>query len=380
MIPRPHIALNGHLLSGESSYRSAGIHGYIFNTLARLPEAGPEFDFSLFMGRGLLPEGLRMETRRSRLPTDRPAVRILWEQLLAPLELARLHPSLLHGMAFTTPLLWGGETVVTIFDMSFVRYPERLGWSRRWYLTIFTRLSARKARRVIAISESGRAEIEALLGVDRSRIDVAVPGVSDDFRPAPRRDVKAFRTEHGLPDRFILHLGTLEPRKNLETLIRAYARLPQRHQVKLVLVGARGWQTDPLFRLIGNLGVGQDVILAGYAAPQALPLWYASAEVFAYPSLYEGFGLPVLEAMACGTPVIVSSATSLPEIVGGDGVQVDPADVDAWREAIATLLDAPSLRADLAERGRARALTFSWDRTAEQTVRAYRAALGLGIN
>jgi glycosyltransferase involved in cell wall biosynthesis len=337
-------------------------------------------DFSVFLGKGRLPDGLRMGMHTSRLPTDSPVFRILWEQMLAPLALSRLRPSLLHAMAFTSPLLWRGSTVVTILDMSFVRYPERLTASRRWYLTLFTRLSARRACRVIAISESGKAEIASLLGVDLARIDVALPGVSDDFQPIPRREVKMFRAEHGLPERFILYLGTLEPRKNLETLVRAFARLPQRSQVRLVLAGAKGWQIDPLFQLIEQLGIAQDVILPGYIAPQALPLWYASAEVFVFPSLYEGFGLPVLEAMACGTPVIVSNATSLPEIVGADGLQVDPEDVDAWREAIASLLESSSQRAGLAERGRARASQFSWDRTAEQTVSTYRTALEIRSN
>ena len=376
MSPRPHIALNGHLLSGKSSYRSAGIHGYLYNTLIRLPDAAPEMDFTVMVGRGRSLEGLRMGKQVSVLSTEHPIVRIIWEQLLAPLALARLRPALLHGMAFTTPVLWRGPTVVTIFDMSFVRYPGRLTRSRRWYLTWFTRLSARRARRVIAISESGRREIAELLGIDPARIDVALPGVSADFRPVPAHEVAAFRAQKGLPDRFILYVGTLEPRKNLETLVRAYASLPQRKQVKLVLVGAKGWQTDPFFRLIEQLDLAQDVILPGYSAPGELPLWYASAEVFAFPSLYEGFGLPVLEAMACGSPVVVSDATSLPEVVGEDGLQVDPLDVDAWREALAGLLDDPARRADWSARGRERASHFSWQETARQTVASYRAALG----
>jgi glycosyltransferase involved in cell wall biosynthesis len=376
MSPRPHIALNGHLLSGESSYRSAGIHGYLYNTLIRLPDAAPEMDFTVMVGRGPTLEGLRMGKQVSLLSTERPVVRIFWEQLLAPLALARLKPALLHGMAFTTPLLWHGTSVVTIFDMSFMRYPDRLTRGRRWYLTWFTRLSARRAKRVIAISESGRQEIAALLGLDPARIDVALPGVSADFKPFPAAEVAGFRTRMGLPERFILHVGTLEPRKNLETLIRAYAGLSQRDQVKLVLVGAKGWQTGPFFQLIEELGLTLDVILPGYSTPGELPLWYASAEVFAFPSLYEGFGLPVLEAMACGAPVVVSNTTSLPEIVGNDGLQVDPLDVEAWREALTGLLDDPVRRADLSARGRERASHFSWEQTAWQTVASYRAALG----
>jgi glycosyltransferase involved in cell wall biosynthesis len=375
MPARPHIALNAHLLSGESSYRSAGIHAYIYNTLIRLPAAGPDLDYTAFVGTGQLPDAARLLARRSRLPTHNPVIRIVWEQAIAPFELARLKPSLLHGMAFTTPLLWPGKTVVTVFDMSFARYPERLSASRRGYLSLFTRLSARRASRVIAISESGKAEIETLLGIEGWRIAVAVPGVSADFCPALPADVEDFRLRQGLPQRFILYVGTLEPRKNLETLIRAYARLPQRGKVKLALVGATGWQAEPVFRLIEDLEMGEDIIIAGYASPTALPLWYSAAEMFVYPSLYEGFGLPVLEALACGAPVIASNATSLPEVVGPEGILVEPMDVDAWCDAMASLLDDPTRRADLSARGPVRAATFRWDRTAEQTVAAYRAAL-----
>ena len=327
------------------------------------------------VGRGRSLEGPRMGNQVSLLSTTRPIVRIIWEQLFAPLTLAQLRPALLHGMAFTTPLLWRGKSVVTIFDMSFVRYPDRLTRARRWYLKWFTRLSARRAERVIAISESGRREISGLLGIDPRRIDVAVPGVAGDFRPVPAAEVAAFRSRMGLPERFILHVGTLEPRKNLETLVRAYAGLPQRDHVKLVLVGAKGWQIDPFFRLIEELDLARDIILAGYSAPGELPLWYASSEVFAFPSVYEGFGLPVLEAMACGAPVIVSNATSLPEIAGSDGLLVDPLDVEAWREALAGLLDDPARRADLSAHGRERASQFSWEQTARHTVASYRAAL-----
>lgn len=373
--PRPHVALNAHLLSDEASYRSAGIHGYLFNTLAHLPAADPDLSFTLLVGRGRLPDHAAWRISRSRISTRHPLARIAWEQVIAPLQLAQLRPDLLHGMGYALPLMWRGPSLVTIYDLSFLRYPERLGAARRLYLRAITRVSARQARRVIAISESGKTEIAGLLGVPPGQIDVAVPGVGPEFRPLPDREVADFRIRHNLPGRFILHVGTLEPRKNLETLLHAYARLPQRPAVRLALVGGRGWQTGPIFALIEALGLQQDVWLPGYVSNEALPMWYNAADLFVYPSLYEGFGLPILEAMACGLPVIASDTTSLPEAVGPGGLLVPPLDAEAWAQAMARLLDDAALRQEQIERGRRWAGQFTWNNTARLTAAAYRRAL-----
>lgn len=373
-----HVALNAHLLSGEASYRSAGIHGYLYHTLACLPDADPALRYTAFVGAGQPPANERLQVLRSKLPTQNPLVRIVWEQIIAPLALMRLRPDLLHGMAFSVPLLWNGPSVVTIFDLSFLRYPERLGWARRLYLRWATRISVARARRVIAISESGKREISELLGVPESKIDVAMPGVSERFRPFDRFEIDDFRKAKSLPERFILYLGTLEPRKNLDTLLRAYAALPQRNEVKLVLAGGQGWQTTPIFALMEQLNLKDDVLLPGFIPGDELPLWYNASEVFAYPSIYEGFGIPVLEAMACGVPVVASNTTSLPEAVGSAGVLVTASDVDAWRDALGSLLDNAALRAELAIRGQAHAQNFTWHNTARQTVESYRRALKAG--
>jgi glycosyltransferase involved in cell wall biosynthesis len=376
MSDHAHIALNAQLLSGEESYRSAGIHRYLLNTLVNLPKVDPALSFTVFTGKARLPDADRWTVRRSRLPTGSAAGRIVWEQALAPLALAQVRPDLLHGMAFALPLLWGGPSVVTIFDLSFLRYPDRLSTSRRLYLRLITRFSAHRAHRVLAISQSGKAEIAALLGVPSGKIDVAVPGVEPDFCPLPVRQVADFRVRYGLPGRFILYLGTLEPRKNLEILLRAYADLPQRGVVKLLLVGGKGWQTEPIFALIEQLGLADDVVTPGFVPRETLPLWYNASEVFVYPSVYEGFGLPLVEAMACGVPVVASNTTSLPEAVGQDGLLLPPDDVGAWSSALAALLDDAPARADLAARGQRRARQFTWERTARQTVLSYHRALG----
>ena len=375
MASHAHIALNAHLLSGTAGYRSAGIHGYLYNTLACLSAVDPTLCYTVFVGKGQLPPGMAHAAHRSRWPTTNPLARIAWEQIAAPATLGRLHPDLLHGMAFATPLLWGGPSVVTVYDLSFIRHPERLNASRRLYLRWITASSCRRARRVIAISESSKREMNALLSIALDRIDVAPPGVGPDFRPLPRRMVENFRQCEGLPERFMLFVGTLEPRKNLDMLLRAYAQLPQRGAVKLALVGDRGWLYEPILALIEELGLHDDTLMPGYISGESLPLWYNSSELFVYPSLYEGFGLPLLEAMACGTAVVAADATSLPEVVGPAGVLVPPSDVAAWVRALSRLLDDHVARADYGARGQERAASFTWERTAKQTVLTYRRAL-----
>ena len=187
----------------------------------------------------------------------------------------------------------------------------------------------------------------------------------------------AFRQEKGLPSDFLLSLGTLEPRKNLGLLLRAYARLRASgvRPPPLVLAGAKGWMYESLYSQVEHLGIGDGVRFQGYVPPDELSLWYNAATCFVYPSLYEGFGLPPLEAMACGTPVLSSNTASLPEVVGNGGLLLDPLDETAWADALARILDTPGLRRELSERGQDQADQFSWGRAAEETVHVYHRAL-----
>ena len=370
-----HIGLNAHLLSGQAGYRRAGIHGYIAHTLAHLPDVDPDLRYTVFVGEGAPPEHSRLLVRRSRLPTGRPAVRILWEQTVLPWQLDGL--DLIHGLAFVTPLLARCPSVVTVYDLSFLHYPERLPAARRLYLRTFTGISCRRARRVITISRSGADDVHRLLGIPRDRIDVAVPGVHPDYFPRPAETVEAFRARQGLPARFLLHVGTIEPRKNLPVLLQAYARLPEavRREVPLILVGGRGWGMAELEAAIAAGGLQDSVRLAGYVPDEELPLWYSAATAFVYPSVYEGWGMPVVEAMACGTPVLVSDASSLPEAAGDAGLCLPPHDVEAWTAALGRALHDADWRREATEKGPAHAAMFSWEKTARAIARSYRQAL-----
>lgn len=377
-----HIGLNAHLLTAQAGYRSAGISGYIANLLRALPAADPALRYTVFAGpQAALPADSRLRVRRSAWRTEHPLARILWEQIAQPLALERDRPDLVHQLAFVAPVLARRPFVVTVYDLSFVHFPERLPPARRRYLRLLTRWSCQRARRVIAISRSTAADLTATFGLSPERIDVAVPGVDEAFRPLPRTEVEAFRARAGLPDRFLLYLGTLEPRKNLPLLLRAYAALPasDRSAAPLVLAGARGWMVGAIDRALDEHDLRGSVRLPGYVPAQDLPLWYNAAEALVYPSLFEGFGLPVIEAMACGIPALVADTSSLPEAVGDMGVCLPPDDAAAWTNALAHTLHDTVWRAEAGQRGRERAREFTWARTAAQTAASYRRALGVSV-
>jgi len=369
-----HVAINAHLLSGQDSYRSAGVHQYILHLLRHLDDANEDLRFSALVGADALEPESDLRLLRSRWRTGRPHARILWEQLVQPGALRRIEADLVHGPVFVGPLLAPCPVVVTIHDLSFIRFPHLFRTANRLYLTVMTRLSARRARRLIAVSEHAATEAVTLLGVPRERIDVVYHGVDPEFRPLPADDVAAFRRRRQLPERFLLFVGTLEPRKNLERLIEAFSRVDA-DDTKLVLVGGKGWLYEDLFEEVEALGLQEAVSFAGYVRSEELPFWYNAATALAYPSLYEGFGMPVTEAQACGTPVLTSNTSSLPEAAGDAALLVDPDDVEAIAGGLSRILRDDALREGLAARGLTHARAFDWSRTARRTTEVYRRAL-----
>ena len=372
-----HVGVNAHLLSLAESYRSAGINWYIYNLLHYLPEMASDMEYTVFTSeRRYVPApGIRLQV--FRLPTNRPPVRILWEQAFQPWAVRRAKLDLLHSPAFVGPLVSACPLVVTVHDLSFLFFPQGFRALNRSYLRLFTRLSVRRAQRVLAVSESTKRDLVTYYGLSPAKVDVVYNGVDGSFRPLPADQVAAFRRQTGLPDRFMLFVGTLEPRKNVVRLIEAYARL-SKERPPLVLVGGRGWLYDQIFSRVEALNLSGQVHFAGYVLAEDLPLWYNAADLFVYPSLYEGFGLPPLEAMACGTAVITSTASSLPEVVGKAGLTIDPTDTEALATAMGQVLRARDLREQMQAEGLARAQSFSWEKTAQQTVDSYRRALIAG--
>ncbi len=368
------IGLNARLVGTDRTYRRTGISRYIASLIEHLPGAlGPD-DELIVVGRPDPTDG--------RSPLDRfrqhPAARIAWEQTALPPLARRGRWDLTHSPVNVAPLLSAGRSVVTVHDLAFVTAPETMPAGRRRYLTALTDHSVQHAARVIAVSESTRRDLATWFGVDPGRVTVTPLAAEERFRVSSPEALDVFRTRSGQARPYILSVGTREPRKNSATLVRAFASLAGEIPHDLVLVGPQGWLGGELDDALAALPapVRERVRRTGFVDDEDLPLWYGAADVFAYPARYEGFGLPVLEAMACGTPVVTSNVSSLPEVAGDAGLLVSPDDPAALAGAIRGVIANHSLATDLSRRGRQRASLFSWSATAQLTVGAYRAALG----
>lgn len=383
MLRPQRVGLNAHLLSLERNYRGAGINGYIYQLLRHLPEAGgdesPVLQYRAYLHDAQFEAQRGLSVTRSRWDTGGPWQRIAWEQ--TRLAAFSRDLDLLHGLAFATPLSCACPTVVTVHDLSFLRFPNAFRRFNRSYLSFITRISTRRAARVIAVSESTRQDVIRFFGVPGERVVVVPNGVAEAFRPADPAAVADFRRNKGLPERFILFLGTLEPRKNIVRLLEAYALWLHERPTSakdaptLVIAGAKGWFYETIFARVNELRLDERVIFPGFVPTEELPWWYRAAELFVYPSLFEGFGLPVLEAMACGTPTITSNASSLPEVAGDAALLIDPEDTEGLAGALARVLAEPEVAAKLRAAGLRQAARFSWARTAAQTVGVYRTSL-----
>lgn len=375
-----HVVLNAQLLSRAHSFRTAGISRHIYHLLRELARDPRGHRFDVFVP-DLPPreDPVRANGALRFHPTGaltaRPPVRIAWEQTMYPLRLAGLRPALVHNLAYAAPLAWAGPSVLTIYDLSFLRFPEAFKRGNRLYLSTITRLSARRARRIVTISEHTKRDVVDLFGVSPERVDVTYLAADARYRPLPSAEVEAFRRAQRLPEVFLFYLGTLEPRKNLVGLLEAYARMAI-PRPPLVVAGATGWRYSPIFDRMRALRLGEDEVrFLGFVPEEDLPLWYNAARLFTFPSLYEGFGLPILEAMACGTPVVTSNAASLPEVGGEAAIQVPPNATDLLAREMQRVVDDADQRARMRQAGLEQARRFRWETMADQTVQCYERAV-----
>lgn len=282
---------------------------------------------------------------------------------------------LYHQPSFV-PHVFPGRTIVTVHDMSYRVFPQ---YHPRYRVLLFTAFEnrIRSADKIITVSEYSRQEIADWLKIPAESIVVTYLGVGSQYRMLTVSDEKRcyIKSKYHLPEQFILYVGTIEPRKNLKRLVEAYQlfRLEQpRSELKLVLAGGKGWLYDDIFTRIKELHLEQEIVVTGYVASADLPYFYNLAMALVYPSLYEGFGLPLLEAMSCGTPVISSKTSSIPEVVGEAGLLVDPYKANELAEALYRVASSVSLRENMSILGLERARQFSWKKCAQQTIQVYR--------
>lgn len=314
--------------------------------------------------------------RLRRIPLPDGYTTILWQRARLPLPVEALigPQDICHFPDFVMPPVWRARTVLTIHDLSFRLVPEAADPGLRSYLNRVVPRSARRTDLILTDSVATQRDVIALLGVPVARTAVLYSGVGPEFRPiddpAQRNTV---RRRYALPERFIMSLGTLQPRKNYRRLIAAYGALAAAGHIDwdLVIVGRPGWLYDDLAADVRHLSLEGRIHFLTHTVDADLPTLYSLAEVFVLVSLNEGFGLPPLEAMACGTPVIVSDTSSLPEVVGEAGVQVNPLDTTAIAQSIGALMADPARRLALRERGFRQAAQFTWERAADQLADHY---------
>ena len=359
-------------------HRHAGLGRYAYELFLALRAEDPDNEYLIFFNN---PVRAQIDPPLDRFPQlTSPLSYKPWRlsALLAHfLQISQdsLFPkvNIFHATDHLLPRLSSIKGVFTLHDLIFLFHPQTHKPLNRWFLTLMMPRFLRVADAVIAVSECTKRDAVRYYGIPEEKIIVIYEGVNPRFRPAGPETVAAVRQKYGLPERFILYVGTIEPRKNLTTLLEAFHHLTtlQPCDLRLVIVGKRGWLYEGFFRRLRELGLEERVHFTGYVPDEDLPALYSAADLFVFPSLYEGFGLPVLEAMACGTPVVCSNTSSLPEVAGDAALLVPPTDVRGLAEAMARVLTDETLRGAMRAKGLARAGEFSWVRTAGETLRIY---------
>jgi len=380
-LPRdPELTMRIGIDARLNAYRQGGIAQYTRQLLTALAAEAPD-DIFVALQHYSQRRPLVVATNVERAPLLTPPHN-RFEQVSLPLELLPRRLDLLHCPDFIAPRRRPCPAVITVHDLAFLHFPEILDAdARRYYSQV--RAAVHDAEAVITVSQATRADIAHLLGLQPERIDVVYEAADPRFAPlavarGEQRVINGCRVEAG---GFLLFVSTVEPRKNLATLLRALRLCLDRRpgaEYRLIVAGGRGWLDEPIYDLVGELRLREAVHFLGAVSLDDLPWLYSACRLYVNPSLYEGFGLPALEALACGAASLVADTSSLPEVVGDAARRIPPREVEAWAGAIADLWDDDAARAELSRRGPARAALFSWRRAAWETLAIYRRVAAQG--
>lgn len=354
--------------------RTSGAGEYQRQLVRHLPEVAPDVQLTVYTARGSTLDAGGTDVHAMPWAAHERVRRIVQGAFRWRARWRADRLDLLHVPFYYLPPGAPHKSIVTIYDTRFLRFPRTYPAARAAFLRATVPSSLRRARLVLTISEFSKAELVELVGLDPERIRVTLLAPRAEFRqPVDDAQRTAVRAKYRLPKSYILSTSTLEPRKNLARTVEAFARLRREgFPHELVLAGVRYFGADDIARTIARLGLTNVVRVLGYVDDADMPALYAQADVFVYPSLYEGFGLPPLEAMACGTPVVAAAASSVPEVVGDAARLVDPLSASAIADGLRAVLGDPDEASRLVTRGHARVPLFSWDRTAAATAEAYR--------
>lgn len=361
------VLIDAHMVGS----RETGNETYVVNLLSNLAQL-PDVRCAAAVVPGTeLPTSLR-STGIEVLPLRPPGnwIRLTYAQ---PKMCRRWQADILH-VTYVGPFFVSCPLVVSVHDLSFKRYPEFFSPRDRLLFATLLPFTLRRASAVVTLSGHAKQEILALFPSLEGRVHVTPLAPSALFRPIGEEQLhRVVQSRYGIRSDFILAVGNLQPRKNLLRLISAFASIRRQVEpIQLVVTGKAQWQSSAVYAAVRHLGLEHDVVFTGYVSDEDLVLLYNAAKVFVYPSIYEGFGLPILEAMACGTPTVTSNTSAMPEVAENAAILVDPYQVNEIAEAIWTILSRPDLAQHLSEQGLQRAAQFSWEKTAQQTLEIYR--------
>ena len=364
------IALNGMLLQGQFS----GVEVSIYNLLCAVTAAAPEHEFLVAIPPGFTdPLWARPNVvyhHAPPWPPRRPG-RIIWEQTCLPGLLSRCGVDLLHAPGYVMPLRWRGPTVLTVYDILTLSHPQWCKVANVCHYRLALPRSIRAASRIIVPAQTVKHELMEMLGTDPAKIVVIPLGVDPIYEPVTDEErLQAVRDKYGLPADYLLCVGNIEPKKNIEGTVQVFEQVAEHVPHHLAFAGGRGWKCGPALGRIRTSPVRERIHLLGYVTTADLPALYSGAAACLHLSLYEGFGLPPLEAMGCGTVAIVSNCGALPEVVGEAAVVVDPNSPEA-AAAVVRLLTDSALCTEMINRGRARAVQFTWSAAAAKTLQVY---------
>lgn len=305
--------------------------------------------------------------------------RFFWDQFGFPKQAKKEKVDILHQPCFSAPMFYNGKIVVTAHDIITMLFPSKMARASNFFFSRFMPWSYRFADLIIADSNHTKNDIVKHLKIKADKIHVVHLAANSNFKPIEKNNLEKVKNKYQLNFPYILHVGTLEPRKNLNFLIRAYHLAKEKYKIphKLVITGKKGWHYQELFSEVERLNLENEVIFTGYIPDEEMPAIYNLADLFAFPSFYEGFGLPPLEAMSCGAPVVSSNTSSLPEVVGDAGVLLPPKGEKLWAEKMAEVLNNGKLRITMGNKGVEQAKKFSWDKCAKETIEVYKKAMEL---
>ena len=305
--------------------------------------------------------------------------RFIWDQFTYPTRAKQKKVDLIHQPCFSAPLSFNGPVVVTIHDIISILFPETIPFASRMFYSKWMPFSYRKAKQIITVSQSTKRDIVRVLGIPEEKITVIPLGFDKKLeKVVSSQQISNVKKKYKLPGKYLLHIGTLEPRKNLDFLIEVFADVvldPKNSDLGLVITGKKGWYYEGLFEKVKRYNLQDRVVFTGYIDEEDKAAIYQGAQIFTFPSVYEGFGLPPLEAMASGVPVISSDTSSMPEVIGEAGLLISPYDKKKWVEAISRVSQSPKLIQEMREKNKRQVAKFSWTKAAEKTLEVYKKAI-----